>query len=112
MKTLISFGFKYGKPYPGVGFPVIDVRRYFGRNPWHNKKLRYKRGDDPAVIADIQKNPNFEENYEKFKTRVWQIDDYVVFIGCTGGHHRSVYIVNRLAEEMGWQKKHRDYSRT
>jgi len=110
MKTLISFGFKFGKP-DNTGCAVIDIRPRFGRNPWHNKKLRYLHGDNPQVIEDILKTPDFEQTYSEFKDRVTAMDSLVVYIGCTGGHHRSVYIVNRLAEEMGWQKKHRDYFR-
>ncbi len=102
---LISFGFKYGKPER-----FVDIRKLFPRNPYHNKVLRPLRGDDPKVIADILKTPNFEESYATFVNLVKNIPG-VVYIGCTGGHHRSVYLANRLGAELGILVEHRDYNK-
>jgi UPF0042 nucleotide-binding protein len=104
---LISFGFRHGK---APDCPLVDVRPLFGRNPYHDKKLRKLRGDHPDVIIDIHKTPFFEANYEKLKKRVLKFDG-VVGIGCTGGHHRSVYLANRLAKELGIEVEHRDYDK-
>jgi len=35
----------------------------------------------------------------------------VVYLGCTGGHHRSVYLADRLAKELGVSVEHRDYDK-
>ena len=114
MNMLISFGYKHGTS-PLTGHNVIDIREEFGRNPYHDKALRPLRGDHPDVIEDILKTPDFEAKLLKLKARVRNIamgcKSTIIYIGCTGGHHRSVYIVNRLAKELGWRGMHRDYFR-
>lgn len=101
---LISFG--YNKGVPEMAYPaydpralIIDVRPLFGRNPFHNKKLRYLRGTDLAVQQDIMKTPHFAVNYAALKDRV-MTHPGPVYLGCTGGHHRSVYLAQRLSEEL------------
>lgn len=106
---LYSFGFKHLKE--GTVFPVnalvIDVRKKFN-NPFHNKKIRHLRGDNPLVEDDILKTPDFNEKYQSIKQQV-EVHKGPVFIGCTGGHHRSVYLADRLGKELGVVVMHINY---
>jgi UPF0042 nucleotide-binding protein len=108
LKKLVSFGFKHDDiPTTGCGLLVVDIRTVF-RNPYHNKALRYKRGTDPEVQADVMKTPNFLAKYEYLKQAVTTPGIEEVWIGCTGGHHRSVFLVERLGLELGVPVEHRD----
>lgn len=103
--TIASFGYRHGRPATiQDGDLEIDVRDHFDRNPYHDRVLRKLRGDDPAVIADILKTPHFERHYRALKAEIREFlerfPDRDVYLGCTGGHHRSVYLVNRLGTEM------------
>lgn len=106
MKHLVSFGFKNGAPKVD-GALVLDVRKYLKKNPYHNKALRPLRGTDREVQIDIEQTPGFEESYKQLK---FLVESYPgpVFLGCTGGHHRSVYMAVRLGAELGLDVTHRD----
>ena len=110
-KSLVSFGFRHGGSVPCCeGVLVIDVRKVFNRNPYHNRKLRYLRGTDPAVQEDILKTPGFEESFKDLKQKVVAFNG-IVYLGCTGGHHRSVYLAQRLSEELSIPVLHRDFDK-
>lgn len=110
-KMIVSFGFKYGAPNSADG-PIIDVRRVFNRNPYRSRNLRYKRGTDAEVAADVEQTPGFQGHYDYLKNVVAASDAEVFFLGCTGGHHRSVYLAERIARELGCLVVHRDISKT
>lgn len=103
--TLISFGYKHGIP-DGVDF-IFDARCL--PNPYWVPGLRSLSGHDPAVTAWLAARPDVRE-YEgalRHFLQRWlpvfqsQGRPYVtVAIGCTGGRHRSVYLVDRLAAEL------------
>jgi UPF0042 nucleotide-binding protein len=98
-----SFGFKHGVPID-ADF-VFDVRCL--PNPHWVQELRSLTGFDESVIryldgfAEVQEMiddimgfldkwiPRFERDNRSYIT---------IAIGCTGGQHRSVYLVNRLAK--------------
>jgi len=99
--TLVSFGFKFG--VPGDADFVLDSRSL--PNPYWNINLRDLNGTDQAVIAYLELQPsvqNLTADYEKFIRA--RINDhlaanrrYLTFaIGCTGGQHRSVYLIEKL----------------
>ena len=112
---LQSFGFKYGLP-ENTDF-IFDVRYLI--NPFYEKKLVNKSGldksvknfffNDPAVSSSVVKISNFIKwNIKNFmNTR-----DFLIFsIGCTGGKHRSVYLVEKINNLLANKfiiKKHRD----
>lgn len=112
-KKIISFGFRHGDiPKSNDSNMVIDVRKWFGRNPYHDKKLRYLRGTDEAVQEDILKTPFFSTKYETLLGVVSSFGQSVtVYLGCTGGHHRSVYLAERIGKELNITVEHRDYNK-
>ncbi|HWZ62323.1 MAG TPA: RNase adapter RapZ [Steroidobacteraceae bacterium] len=103
--TFVSFGFKDG--IPGDADFVFDARSL--PNPYWEPGLRNLTGRDAEVvrflethtdvarlIADIgafmrARVPEFQASNRGYLT---------VAVGCTGGQHRSAYIVDRLAEEF------------
>jgi UPF0042 nucleotide-binding protein len=105
LRKIVSFGFKNGKPLDG---PVIDVRPLFGRNPYHDRKLRSLRGTDEAVQKDVMLTPFFNVHYEQLKQAVQVPGAELVYLGCTGGHHRSVFLAEKLSKELGVLVEHRD----
>jgi len=98
-----SFGFKRGVP-ADADF-VFDVRCL--PNPHWKLELRGQTGHDPAVIAFLESQVDVGSMLADiigFLTR-WipknQVNNrsyLTLAIGCTGGKHRSVYMVNRLTE--------------
>ena len=114
-KRMISFGERHGKPNgqdlpEGELFTVIDIRQWFKRNPYHDRKLRKLRGTDKSVQEDILKTPGFDLSYANLKAKVSDpmYDQAIIYIGCTGGHHRSVYLVERLSQDLNCTREHRD----
>lgn len=112
LKKIVSFGFRHdeGEPETEEGSIVIDVRKMF-RNPYHDKKLRQFRGTDDAVQVDIRKTPDFWAKYAHLKEQVSVPGVEIAYIGCTGGHHRSVYLAELLGKELNVPVEHRDYDK-
>lgn len=112
LKKIISFGFRHTllpseQPMMQPGVVIVDVRKMF-KNPYHDKKLRHLRGTDEAVQNDIRKTPYFDEKYAHVKDCVTVPGTEIAYIGCTGGHHRSVYLAELLGKELGVPVEHRD----
>ena len=112
-----SFAFKRGVPLDADY--VFDVRML--PNPHYESGLRALTGKDEAVASYLQAHSEVDDMFkdiEKFishwlKALVRDHRSYVtVAIGCTGGQHRSVYLVEALAASFGqhWQtlKRHRE----
>jgi UPF0042 nucleotide-binding protein len=100
-----SFAFKRGVPLDADY--VFDVRML--PNPHYESQLRDLTGKDEAVIEFLRAVPEaarMEGDIAKFLTDwldalVQNHRSYVnVAIGCTGGQHRSVYLVERLTERF------------
>ena len=100
-----SFAFKHGVPLD-ADF-VFDVRVL--PNPYYVRELRAQTGRDREVIAYLEAQPEALEmlsQIEAFISR-WlpsfendQRSYLTVAIGCTGGQHRSVYLVETLAKRF------------
>ena len=100
-----SFGYKNG--LPADADVVFDVRCL--PNPYWVSKLRGKTGRDPAVADWLTAQEDVRAMLESIAAwlEMW-IPRFVasnrsyltVAIGCTGGQHRSVYLVERLAQRF------------
>lgn len=98
-----SFGYKHGTPLDADY--VFDVRCL--PNPYWQAELRQHTGLDEPVVRFLEQHddvrlmldgiagflekwlPSFEREDRTYLT---------IAVGCTGGQHRSVYLVQRLAE--------------
>jgi UPF0042 nucleotide-binding protein len=103
--SLISFS--YAKGLPKEADLVLDAR--FLRNPHYDPMLRPRTGLDPEVGKYIRA----DQDYAAYLIRITDLVDLVlprfvhegkkyatIAIGCTGGRHRSVYLVERLAAHL------------
>jgi UPF0042 nucleotide-binding protein len=112
-----SFAFKRGIPVDADY--VFDVRML--PNPHYEPELRDLTGRDGEVAAFLERQPEVGQMYAQIQQFLahWlgplarDHRSYVtVAIGCTGGQHRSVYLVEKLAAFFGdsWitLKRHRE----
>ena len=105
-----SFGFKHGIPLD-ADF-VFDVRCL--PNPYYDPKLRPMTGRDAPVKAFLDKQPLVHDMYQDIQNFVarW-LPSFVqenrsyltIAIGCTGGQHRSVHIVEELGKHFSQQQQ-------
>lgn len=116
-----SFGFKHGLPVD-VDM-IIDCR--FLPNPHWIDELRPLTGLDEGVADYLQQQPitaQFQAQLTKMLTLLMPAyakegKSYLtVALGCTGGHHRSVWIAEQVAAhltELGYDPRvtHRDIKR-
>lgn len=100
-----SFGFKYGIPLD-TDF-IFDARCL--PNPHWEAALRGLTGADRAVMEFLEGVKEVQEYLQEMATflRHWlprfeaENRSYLtVAVGCTGGQHRSVFLVERLAEQF------------
>jgi UPF0042 nucleotide-binding protein len=103
--NMISFGFRYA--VPSALELLFDVR--FLPNPHFEPALRDGTGEDPAVAEYVLKNERAAALMSRLKDLLgfllplYDVEGKAylrVGIGCTGGRHRSVAIVNALAEGL------------
>ncbi len=103
--ALLSFGYSFGIPFETD--LLMDVR--FLPNPYFVEELKRLKGDHPKVSEYVLQ-------WEETKEFLRHVQDLIRFliplyekemkthltiaVGCTGGRHRSVVIVNRLAEVL------------
>ena len=110
--TLLSFGYSFGVPFEAD--LLLDVR--FLPNPYFIEELKRLKGEDPKVTKYVLQ---WEETKE-FLLHVLEFFRFLlplyiregkshltIAVGCTGGRHRSIVIVNRLAEMLRdeWMKR-------
>lgn len=116
--NLVSFGYRYG--IPSDADLVFDIR--FLPNPYFISSLQWLDGRDEKVKEYVLARDETREFLRRFKDFM----DYLmplyrkegksyltVAIGCTGGMHRSVALVEILAERMDSdivtvRRRHRD----
>lgn len=119
--SLHSFSYKRGVPR-GLDL-MFDCR--FLANPHWDQNLRQLTGLDPRVQAHVTADPRFDTFFEKTRDLVEFLlpahmeegkSHLSVGFGCTGGQHRSVTLVQRMAvslAEAGWPVsiRHRELER-
>jgi len=100
-----SFGFKHGSPADAD--LVFDVRCL--PNPHWDTKLREYTGLEAPVIEFLESQPmvaemrgDISQFINNWLPKFQQADRtyLTIAIGCTGGHHRSVYIAEQLGKEF------------
>jgi UPF0042 nucleotide-binding protein len=120
--TLTSFGYKFGIPYDAD--LLMDVR--FLPNPFFVSELREFSGDDEKVYNYVMHNTIAEGFLKKFTALVsFLLPHYekegksylTIGVGCTGGKHRSVAVINsleKLISKKGFLIRvlHRDLGKT
>lgn len=105
MVSLVSFAYPRGLPREAD--LVFDAR--FLRNPHYDPMLQGQTGLDPAVGAYVEADPDCGAYFG----RITDLVDLVlprfvqegkkyatITIGCTGGRHRSVYLIEKLASYL------------
>jgi UPF0042 nucleotide-binding protein len=103
--TLTSFGHKHGLPRDSD--IVFDMR--FLPNPHWELELRPLTGYDPRVVEYMSQGGKLDAFYERLEPLLdFLIPEYIaegkahlsIAVGCTGGRHRSVAIVEALGERL------------
>ena len=102
---LISFGFKKNN-LPSSNY-LLDVR--FLNNPYYVDKLRELTGLDNEVIVFFESDSGVKD----FLQKLYKWIEYIILsnkkankgkisiaIGCTGGQHRSPYVIESLAKHL------------
>jgi UPF0042 nucleotide-binding protein len=117
--TLVFESFAFKRGVPTDADYMFDVRML--PNPHYEPGLKHLTGRDQPVIDYLEQQPevdlmlqhitHFLDNWLDALARDHR--SYVtVAIGCTGGQHRSVYLVERLAQRFSadWTtlKRHRE----
>lgn len=115
---LLSFGFKYG--VPGDADVVLDAR--FLSNPYYVPGLREQTGREAAVRDYVLQQPDAQRFLDQAEAWMrWTLPliaqegraYYTLAVGCTGGKHRSVTLVEALAGRLkdaapGLRVQHRE----
>jgi len=116
--NILSFGYKFGLPMDAD--LVLDMR--FLPNPYYILRLRRLTGLDARVQKYILRQPIARKFLEALVPMLsGLLPHYVregksyltIAIGCTGGHHRSVFVARYLAQKLrstghSIQEFHRD----
>lgn len=120
--TVMSFGFKYGAP-PDSDI-VADMR--FLPNPFWNGELANLTGQDEAVRDYVLAQEGAQEFLDAYTAALRPVfagyerenkRHSTLAIGCTGGKHRSVAMVEQMAQRLSAfpgvvvRVKHRDLGR-
>jgi RNase adapter protein RapZ len=118
--AIAVMSFSYTRGLPREADLVFDVR--FLRNPHYEAALRPLTGREPKVGAYIDGDPDFRPFLDGLfgllgpllpRYHVEGKSYLTIAVGCTGGKHRSVYVVERLGawlRELGHEAElvHRD----
>lgn len=117
--TLVFESFSFKRGVPEDADYVFDVRML--PNPHYEPGLRHLTGRDQPVVAFLQEQADVVQMLDHIQQFLnhWlealarDHRSYVtVAIGCTGGQHRSVYLVERLvqlfADKWVTLKRHRE----
>jgi UPF0042 nucleotide-binding protein len=104
--SLVSFAYPAGLPREAD--MVFDAR--FLRNPYYDSALRPLSGLDAEVGKFIEQDPDFAVYFSHVLDLVeFLLPRFVqegkkyatICVGCTGGQHRSVYMIEKLSAYLG-----------
>ncbi len=107
--SLVSFSYAGGLP-PEADL-VFDAR--FLRNPHYIERLRPLTGQHPDIGSFIENDPDFAAYFAQiFSLITFLLPRFVqegkkyatIAVGCTGGQHRSVYMIEKLEAQLGEAK--------
>lgn len=107
--NLVSFGYRHGVPVDAD--LVFDVRCL--PNPHFVDRLRPLTGRDRAVVRYMKRHPETREFLQRLTSFLkFALPHYVqegksyltVAVGCTGGRHRSVMMVEALKKSLAGVK--------
>ena len=102
---IFVMSFSYRKGVPQEADLVFDTR--FLKNPFYVEDLRPLMGTDKLVGEFIEKDESFPQFFNNLKRLLEPLiprfeaegKKYLTIgLGCTGGHHRSVFVAERVAE--------------
>ena len=102
---LLSFGYSFGIPFETD--LLMDVR--FLPNPYFVEELKRLKGDHPKVSEyvlqwdEANEFLRYVQEFIRFLLPLYERErktHLTIAVGCTGGRHRSIVIVNRLAEML------------
>jgi UPF0042 nucleotide-binding protein len=116
-----SFGFRHG--VPADSDLVFDVR--FLPNPNYIPEFKHLSGKHPSVARYIRSFPQTTEFINRISDLlIYLLPHYIregksyltISFGCTGGHHRSVFIANEINKRLkkagfSVRENHRDVNR-
>jgi len=119
--SLLSFGYKNGLPLEAD--LVFDAR--FLPNPYFVPRIKALSGRDRAVVRYLRSFPETKEFVKRLGDLLkYLLPHYVqegksyltIAVGCTGGRHRSVFVVEELAKMLKSRNRtihirHRDESK-
>jgi RNase adapter protein RapZ len=103
--VLLSFGYSFGIPFEAD--LLMDVR--FLPNPYFVEELKRLKGDHPKVaeyVLQWEETKAFLQHVQEFIRFLLPLYErerkthLTIAVGCTGGRHRSIVIVDRLAEML------------
>ena len=104
--SIMSFSYKHGLPREAD--LVFDVR--FLRNPHYEEALEPLTGQDAPIAKYIEADPEFESFFARLagfllpllpRYRAEGKNYLTIAIGCTGGKHRSVFVAEKLSQQLG-----------
>jgi UPF0042 nucleotide-binding protein len=107
--NIVSFGYKYGIPLDAD--IVMDVR--FIPNPYYEKNLKAKTGLDAAVKKFLNSSAVYNKFINEWTEQLKKLiplyikegKSYLtIAIGCTGGRHRSVAVVDDISKRLSDMK--------
>ena len=103
--TLLSFGYSFGIPFEAD--LLLDVR--FLPNPYFVEELKRLKGENHKIteyVLQWEETKEFLQRVQEFIRFLLPLyirerkTHLTIAVGCTGGRHRSIVIVNRLAEML------------
>ena len=96
--TLISYGMKYGSPNANYVFDVSYIR-----NPTRDPSFKGQEGTSEEMKKYIMADPIANLTADAIVDFILKIKDYngmVIALGCTGGRHRSITMVEEVHKRL------------